>query len=117
MTGQYKVKRSSGGSYVKGIYQPGPDIELNVYGSLQPTSAREMKLPEEGNRIKQMWKFFSDQPIVVSSNSTMANADIVTINGETYRAMALTIWQNVDLEYFMSVVWREPEQQDDGQGN
>lgn len=117
MTGEYTVRRASKGSYTnKGRYTPGPTEEILVYGSLQPSSARELKLPEEGNRLKQYWKFYTDKQIAVNSPATLADSDLVTVNGESYRAMALTTWQHVDLDYFMTVLWREPQQATDGIG-
>jgi hypothetical protein len=41
----------------------------------------------------------------------------VIINGEEFRAMALTTWQGTDLDYFMTVLWRSPEQDSDGVGS
>jgi hypothetical protein len=116
LTGDYTVVRSSRGDYVKGRYVAGPKETLFVCGSLQPSNARELKLPEEGNRLKQFWKFFTDAPILVNSMATLANSDVVVVNGEEYRAMSSIIWQNVDLEYFMTVLWREPSQSNDGRG-
>jgi hypothetical protein len=112
-TGEYIVRRASKGYYVKGRYQAGPIEEIMVLGSLQPTNARELKLPEEGNRLKQYWKFYSDEPVLVNSPSTLADSDRVIINGDEYRAMALTSWQGTDLDYFMTILWRDPEQRSD----
>lgn len=116
LTGEYKVIRSSAGTYVKGRYMPGPKEEIMVWGSLQPTNARELKLQEEGGRLKQYWKFYTDERIVSISMKTLADADTVIINGETYRAMAPLEWAGTDLDYFMTVLWRDPEQVDDGKG-
>jgi hypothetical protein len=116
LTGEYKVIRSGPGTYIKGRYVRGPREELMVWGSMQPSSARELKLPEEGNRLKQYWKFYTDEPIVLNSMKTLADSDHVIINGDEYRAMSLLHWQNTDLDYYMTVLWREPEQSSDGQG-
>lgn len=116
MTGEYTVKRMKRGTYVRGRYVPGPVEEIKISGSLQPSSARELKLPEEGNRLKQYYKLYSDQPVLVNSMATLADSDIVEIDGEEYRAMALTTWKHTDLDYFVTVVWREPQQKDDGRG-
>lgn len=116
MTGKYKVVRSSSGSYVRGRYVAGPTEEITVSGSLQPSNARELKLPEEGNRLRQYWKLFTDAPLLVNSMATLARGDKVVINGEQYRAMSLLTWQGVKLPYFMTVLWREPEQKSDGTG-
>lgn len=110
LTGDYTVIRSSKGTYVKGRYVPGPKETIDVSGSLQPTNARELKLSEEGNRVRQYWKFYTDAPVVVINTKTLADSDRVLVNGESYRAMSLTLWQNTNLDYFMTVLWREPEQ-------
>lgn len=110
MTGEYAVTRSTEGAYVKGRYVPGPVETLLVSGSLQPTNARELKMPEEGNRLRQYFKFYSDQRILSINTRTLADTDVITIDGERYRAMSIEPWRNTDLDYFMTIVWREPEQ-------
>ena len=117
LTGDYSVIRSQRGTYVRGRYVAGPTETIKVCGSLQPSNARELKLPEEGNRLKQYWKFYSDAPITVNSMATLSKGDKVIINGEEYRAMSLITWENTDLDYFMTVLWREPEQISDGKGS
>jgi hypothetical protein len=116
LTGEYKVIRSGPGTYEKGRYVPGRKEEIMVWGSMQPTSARELKLQDEGNRLKQFWKFYTDEPVLVNSMKTLADSDHVIINGDSYRAMSLTQWQGTDLDYFMTILWRDPEQDSDGQG-
>lgn len=116
LTHELKVLRQSKGSYVMGRFVPGPEEELTVYGSLQPTTARELKLNDEGNRLRQYFKFYSDRPVLVDNTATLAQGDRLIINGEQFRAMALTPWENTDLDYFMTVVWREPQQSSDGKG-
>lgn len=116
LTGQYVVTRSGPGGYARGRWVPGPTEKITVSGSMQPKSARELKLPEEGNRIKQFWAFYTDARIVTGNPATLADADYVTINGEQYRAMAPLQWQGTDLDYFMTILWREPQQASDGTG-
>jgi hypothetical protein len=116
LTGDYVVYRMENGTYIRGRYVEGRKKKIIVSGSLQPTTARELKLPEEGNRLKQFWKFFTDEPIVVNSMRTLADSDHVIINGDSYRAFSLTTWAGTDLDYFMTILWREPEQSSDGKG-
>ena len=111
MTGEYEVQRPKRGAYVRGRYVRGEVETIKVSGSLQPTNARELKLPEEGNRLKQFFKFFTDEPVLVGSTATLAEPDTVVVNGETYRAMSLLTWAGTDLDYFATVLWREPEQE------
>lgn len=112
LTGTYQVTRSTGGTYVNGFYQAGRTQTITMMGSLQPTNARELKLPEEGNRLKQLWKFYSDQPLLNNNTVSLGNSDIVLINGDTYKVMSVEIWQgvHVDLPYYKSILSREPEQ-------
>lgn len=114
LTHELKVKRSTSGTYIKGRYVAGPEEVVVVCGSLQPSSARELKLPEEGNRLKQYWRLFSDQPVLLNSMATLSKGDKVEIDGEQYRAMSRMTWQNTDLDYFETILWREPSQKDDG---
>jgi hypothetical protein len=116
MTGEYKVIRPKCGTYVRGRYVRGETEEICVSGSLQPTNARELKLPEEGNRLKQFFKFFTDEPVLVGSARTLAEPDVIEIDGDTFRAMSLLTWKGTDLDYHMTVVWREPQQESDGVG-
>lgn len=110
MTGEYTVTRSTKGTYVKGRYIPGPTQTLKVEGSLQPYQGRNLKLPEEGARLRQYFKFFTDTQIVTVNPTTLADADRITIDGETYRAMDITPWKGTDLDHFVTLVWREPQQ-------
>lgn len=117
LTGTYTVKRAAPGTYVKGRYvASGKPTVIKVRGSMQPTSARALKLPEEGNRLKQFWKFYTDKPLKLNSMRTLADSDYVEINGEQYRAMERTQYHGTNLDYFMTILWREPEQVTDGEG-
>lgn len=100
------------GEYQGGFYVPGPTQTIQVRGSLQPTNARELKLPEEGNRLRQYFKFYSDQPLIAIDTKTLADSDRIQINGESYRVMSVEIWQGVyvPLPYYMSILYREAEQ-------
>ena len=109
LSGTYAVRRSTGGQYVEGVYQPGPIEELHVRGSLQPLSPRELKLVQEGARLKQFWKFFTDVPIGVVGTRTLAQSDVITINGDTYKVYSVEIWQGFGMSYYKSILWREPE--------
>lgn len=116
-TGEYLVKRTGKATYLNGNYVPGRMEEITVLGSLQPTNARELKLPEEGNRLKQYFKFYSDAPVLVMSERSLARSDRVCLNGDWFKAMSTEPWQgHVDLPYFMTILEREPEQDSDGQG-
>lgn len=108
----YVITRTTSGQYQGGFYVPGPMQTLTMEGSLQPTNAKELKMPEEGDRLKQYWKFYSDTPLTTDNTVSLAKPDIVTINGETYKVMSVETWQGIgfDLPYYKSILYRTPEQ-------
>lgn len=110
MTGEYTVKRATPGTYLKGRYQAGDPETITVRGSLQPTNARELKLPEEGARLKQYFKFYSDAPVLTIDTRNLSRADVVEINGETFKVWSVESWAGTKLPYFMSILYREAEQ-------
>lgn len=111
LTGTYEVTRSKNGSYEMGRYVPGADETIQMNGSLQPTNARELKIPEEGARLKQFWKFYTDKAVLTIGTKSLSKADVIKVNGETYKVWSVEIWQGtVDLPYFMSILYREPQQ-------
>jgi len=110
ISGTYRVKRSGPGTYLEGFYRAGDQEEFLVRGSLQPTNARELKLSEEGSRLKQYWEFYTDKPIVSINTKTLSKSDTVVINDETYKVLSQEIWQGFGLTYYKATISREPEQ-------
>lgn len=110
LTGTYDVTRSGPGAYVSGEYVKGTTETVKMKGSLQPLNAREMKLVEEGTRLRQYFKFYSDQQLLVVNTKTLNKADVVTIDGTTFKVYSIENWKGVDLPYFKSILYREPEQ-------
>lgn len=113
LTDTYTVTRSLGGSYVNGIYVSDGDETLTVKGSLQPMTPREIKLAEEaGERLTDGKKFYADTDLRVIDRATgLKRSDKVTINGETYKVVSVTIWQGlrVDLPHYKHILNREPQ--------
>ena len=112
LTNTYTVTRRTPASYQGGFYVPGQDQTLTMRGSLQPLTPRDVKMPEEGARLKQDYKFYSDSPLLVINTKSLANSDVVTIDGETYKVTSQEkyIGFKVDLPYFKMILEREPEQ-------
>jgi len=111
-TNTYMVERSGPGSYENGFYVAGAKETIKVRGSMQPLNARELKLVEEGSRLKQYFKFYSDQPITTINTKTLNRADVITVDGDTYKVFSVESWHGtrVDLPYFKSIIYREPQQ-------
>ena len=109
LTGEYEVKRSGQGFYKDGTYHHGPAETIKIRGSMQPHSPREAKMPSEGARLKQYWFFYTDAPLVPIGTKNLERADVIEVNGETYKVMSQEIWQDVGIPYYKSIIYREPE--------
>jgi hypothetical protein len=109
LTGTYRVSRQGPGFYREGFYVPGASQDIEIQGSLQPLSGREIKLVEEGDRLKALFKFYSDAPVLVDDPRRLAGSDRVVIDGETYKVLSIERWLG-SLSYFKSVLAREPQQ-------
>ena len=110
LTGSYTVERAGAGTYRFGEYVPGPVEEFSVQGSMQPLSARELKFASEGMRLKQLYKFYSDKALLTINTKQLAGADVVKINGDTFKVISEERWDGTMMPYFKSVLAREPEQ-------
>ena len=110
LTGTYTVKRAGAGYYRKGTYVPGAQETVELTGSLQPTNARELKLQSEGGRLRQYFKFYTDEPLLTINTKELAMADVVEINGETYKVMSAEPWAGTDIPHYKSILYREPGQ-------
>ena len=106
----FKITRKGQGTYQNGFYIAGADETLVVEGSMQPTTAAELKIEEEGTRLKQYYKFFTDQPILTINTQTLSDSDRVTIDGATYKVLGVAHWRALDLSHYVSTLVREPEQ-------
>jgi hypothetical protein len=109
-TGTYQVTRKGPGIYQDGFYIAGPDETICVEGSLQPTTAQELKLEEEGTRLKSYYYFFTDVPILAINTKSLSDSDRVTIDGEKYKVLGVAPWKTPFLAHYMSTLVREPEQ-------
>lgn len=116
LSGTYTVTRNRGVKYIEGFPQDQGEETIKVRGSMQPMSAREMKFLEEGVRLKQAWNFYSDAPLLAVGTRRLARADTVKILDdtrgvtETYKVISTESWHGFGLEYYKSVLAREPEQ-------
>jgi hypothetical protein len=116
LTGALMVTRKGPGFYKNGFYQAGIDQTLIINGSLQPLSAREIKFVEEGDRLKQLFKLYSDAPILTDDMRKLSGADRVRINDNSYKVISVEYWQGTALPYYKSILAREPNQPPGGNG-
>lgn len=110
ITGIYEVTRPGQGTYQNGMYLSGQDETFTLEGSLQPSSAAELKIMEEGTRLKQYYVFYTDEPLLLINTKTLSGSDRVTIDGASYKVLSIEPWKGVSLPHYKSILTREPEQ-------
>lgn len=112
-TSTYEVERmTSSGQYVDGFWVPGTTQRIQVTGSLQPMSMRDLELLPEGERVKQTFKIYTDTVLFTGREGGLRSPDRVCIGGEWFRVQASERWDGTDLPYFKSLLVREnPEEE------
>jgi len=110
LTGSYKVTRRGAGYYKDGFFNHGKDQSLVVRGTMLPLSAREISMVEEGDRLKALYEFYTDVPVLVNNARSLSGADRITVNGDTYKVISIEHWQGTRFPYFKAVIAREPQQ-------
>jgi len=115
-TGNYQVTRRTQGAFDRGRYVPGSPETLTIKGSLQPIGGRDIKQLQEGERIADHFTFYSDVAPSIIDTKTLGDADVITIDGETYRVVSVQGWgdqagfRGIDLPHFKTILKREPQQ-------
>lgn len=111
MTETYRVQRMGGdGTYVEGTYVPGRQTQLQVRGSLQPLSPREVLQLPEGERVRATYKFYTDGVLITSREAGERRADVVVVRGEQFKVMSVERWDGTAIPYWKAILARvQPE--------
>ena len=105
------IRRTEGGEYVDGIWQPGTESEFTARYSVQPTSPDDMEMLPEGRRDRQAYTLFGDKPLRKATDE--GNADRVLIYGEWYEVSAHQPWRNGLIPHERIVATKLEEQPND----
>lgn len=76
----YTVRRSEGGAFVDGDFAPGLVVEFVAFGSLQPTTGRDLEFLPEGERTRGGFKFYTDAELITADEPGRL-ADRLVANG------------------------------------
>jgi len=109
-TNTYEVERRQDGYYKDGFWREGGVEILQIRGSLQPMTGRKIKIEAmEGERLSQMYEFYTDQRVVARTPGKLKRPDSVKINGESYKVIEVEEWvgQRVDLPHYKTTLVRE----------
>lgn len=87
-TGVYTVTRTAAGARTGGMVAQGTQTTFEVQGALLPASARILRLHKTGARAEDVCVLYVAQPLRVLE----PECDVVTINGEAWRAFSCKAW-------------------------
>ncbi len=104
----FTIARSSGGYFdPTGTWQE-TDGNIDMWGIIQPATAKELLQVPEGDRVKEVKSFHSQQGMFVThtdglTDANAATSDIVTwlTTGEQYRLVKLYQW--IDFGYYKAL--------------
>lgn len=100
---KYPLKRTSGGEYVDGIWQSTGDENLEVKGSVQPLTGREIQRIPEGRRNTERKKIYTGDLLQPGESDTLKNADEITIDGDIFQVETVEPWNG---HYKAMLVWK-----------
>lgn len=104
------VTRGAAGQYVDGIWQSGSESSFTIQASVQPTTPNDVQLLPEGKRDRLAYTLYSDTSLRIANDNTQEPGDIVTIDGDSFEAMARRPWQNSIIDHHVTIVVKEAEQ-------
>lgn len=96
------VYRKSGGYYdendrwVDGT----EEAYTHNYTSVQPTSARDLQMLPEGERIEGAVKIYDVERLYAQDTGSGNEADIVEHNGKFYKVVTVDAWQQGILDHY-----------------
>ena len=101
----FKIMRSSGGSWKAGVWVNAVETVCG-YGVIQPATAEELDQVPEGDRVKGMLSFHSEEPLfethTKSSNDKFAGtSDIICHREQKYRLVKVFPWE--DFGYYKAI--------------
>lgn len=105
-----QVSRGGQGQYVDGIWQGGATSSFTIEASVQPATPDDIQLLPEGKRDRLAYTLYSDTALRIANDNTQQPGDVVTIDGETFEAMARRPWQNNIIDHHVAIVVKEAEQ-------
>lgn len=88
------VERTSGGSYVDGIYQASPPTTFKTVCSVQQPTPAELQNLTQGERDKDIRKFISKKPVSTGSDRDGTIADVVIYKSVRYKIISAGDWDS-----------------------
>jgi hypothetical protein len=92
------ITRSSGGSFVAGVWQNNT-ISVNGFGIIQPSTAEELEQVPEADRVKGAMSFHSSAQLYEThttgpGDTNAGTSDVIAWRGQTYRLAKVFPWED-----------------------
>ena len=102
------INRSSGGSWVKGVYRPNATTPLVIKANIQPVlKSTETMLMPEGDRSKEMVKVYTTVPLVQrTEGANPTQGDTFVFDGKTWEVMKVISYKMGILNHTKSICVR-----------
>lgn len=102
------VNRSSGGTWVKGVYRPNTSAPVVMKANIQPVlKSTETMLMPEGDRSKEMIKVYTVAPLVQRTEGVSPlQGDTFVFDGKTWEVIRVISYKMGILSHFKSICVR-----------
>lgn len=87
-----RVERSSPGSYVDGLFVPGPISTFKALGSVQQPTPRDLQTLPEGERVKNLKMVICSKKLQTANEDTNTLADVIIAKGIRFKITMLADW-------------------------
>ena len=102
------VSRSSGGTWVKGVYKPNAPVPVVMKANIQPVlKSTETMLMPEGDRSKEMVKVYTTSALIQRTEGiTPTQGDTFVFDGKTWEVMKVISYKMGILDHWKSICVR-----------
>ncbi len=100
------VVRKGAGSYQRGIWVDGININFTIKANVQPTPAEIMLTLPEGYRTKDSFMLYTNTHLYTAKKN-LNNPDVVLLYNKRFFVAKVEIWQNTILSHYEVLVVKE----------
>lgn len=105
------VRRKDPGSYVNGVWVEGTDVpDFTIKASWQPLNGKDLETLEEGERLRVVYKGYTETELFPADPLTQEEGDIIEgPDGKDYEVVNVEPWQNNLINHYKFMVTRLKE--------
>jgi hypothetical protein len=91
---------------VNGRIMPGSTTQLEVTAAVQPLRGMEIMMFPETDRVRQSYKVYSTDPLLIGSVKGKTKSDVVTYQDNAFEVVSVERWVLDDFVYYKSIMRR-----------